>query len=698
MIQSVEDIHLGGLHWLGERFRRVRPTYALIVFWVLAASAIVIATVLVLWELRARGPASAAREIANLSQILSEQTARTVQAVDLILRGTEESLREREASHVPMEGKTIHALLRANVAGVPQIRSLSVINADGHITYTSREVPALDAAAGGQDYFAVHRDHPGRGLYIGRPEWNPLDGAQTIQMSRRLLGPNGEFRGVISAAVDLGYFEELYRLIKLGAGGAISLFLRDGTLIAREPHRDDLVGKSFADSPIFRALQAEPNAAAHRGSLLKTTDSAPLMISYRAIGDFPLVVAVAVSENTVLAGWRHQAMLTASGAAGVILILALAAVVLARELARDETLTEALRDSEARLHGIISSAMDAIITVDQNQRVVLFNSAAEKMFCCSSEHALGAPLDRFIPERYRGAHRRHMEYFGETGFTARAMGEQVEIIGRRADGEEFPVEVSVSQTTGGKKLYTAVVRDITKRRQAEEDLRKSHQQLRELSASLQSVREEERTRIARELHDELGQQLTGLRLDLSWMASRLRGEQTHILDKISDMKKRIDATVGTVRRIASELRPLMLDDLGLVAAAEWLVEEFSKQTGIQVSLDLQAGDSALGDSLATSIFRILQESLTNVARHAEATRIHISLTYRKERLVLKVQDNGKGMSPGAARKTRSFGLIGIRERAYMLGGEAHISSEPRTGTTIEVAIPVRSPVPEEHTE
>lgn len=697
MIQSHAETEPGGLSRLRKRFGRVRPTYVLITFGILVALAIVVATVLLLRDLRARELAQAGREIDNLSHILAEQTTRAVQSVGLILRETETRLLEGRASGFLMDERAVNALLRARIAGVPQVRTLSVVNADGVMVRSSGNLPATKLWVGDRDYFTLHRDNPGRAPYLDRPIRNRVDGEWAVSMSRQLRGRGDSFDGVILAAIDPAYFEESYGSINLGEGSVISLFLRDGTLIAKRPNLDASIGKSFAGSATFRALQSQPTGSGE--GLLRTTDGAPQLIAYRELSDFPLVVTVAVSESVVLAGWRRQAMFVVAGAAGVILILALAAALLTRELAREEALAQALRESEVRTHGIIESAMDGIITVDRDRRIVLFNPAAERIFGCSAADAIGTKLHRFIPPRFRASHALHMDAYDQTGATMRAVGKQLDLIGLRANGEEFHADISFSQlATGGTKLYTAIVRDASARRQAEEELRRSHQQLRELSASQQEVREEERTRIARELHDEMGQQLTGLKMDLSWIETRLRDDQAGLGEKVNGMKRLVDAAVGSMRRIASELRPLMLDDLGLAAAVEWLALDFSRRTGIEVKLDLDAGIDGLDGSLSTSVFRIVQESLTNVARHADASRAGVSLAQVADQLVLKVRDDGKGMPSAGTGQTRSFGLIGIRERAYMFGGEMRISSQPGEGTTIEVTIPIRNAETREQTQ
>lgn len=662
---------------------KVLPTHALLVFAILSAVIIAVATALILWHLRVREVARVEREIDNLSLALAEQTARAVQSVDLILRSTQERLHEGNASGFLIDEAAVHTLLRARIDGVPYVRAVSVIGADGLLQRSSRALPVPTLSLAERDFFLVHRDHADRGLYIDKPAYDRLAEARTIQLSRRFTGANGAFEGVITAAVDPAYFEELYRSLSLGAGSSVSLFLRDGTLVARSPHVDGAVADTLVEGTLFRTLNAQSATAKARQPLA----SEHTLLAYCEVRDFPLVVAVAVDRESAVADWSNASMLIAGGAAAVVVLLALAAYSLARELAREERLTQALTDSEARLNGIIHSAMDAIVTIDEAQRIVLFNPAAEKMFGCPVADAMGTQLERFIPAVYREAHARHVQCFGETGLTSRAMGEHPDIIALRADGEEFPIDVSISQVhAGGKRLYTAIVRNISRRRQAEDALRQSNAQLRELSASLQSVREEERTRIARELHDELGQQLTSLKMDLAWFATKV--SDSRLQDRLGAMTQVVDATVASTRRLSSELRPLMLDDLGLIPAVEWLAQDFSRRTGIAIDMDLPAEDDTLPEEIKTPLFRILQESLTNVARHAQASRVCITLAHHDDTVRLTVRDNGNGLAPDAQRKRGSYGLMGIRERVYLLGGNVCISGEAGAGTTVEVSVPL----------
>jgi signal transduction histidine kinase len=227
-------------------------------------------------------------------------------------------------------------------------------------------------------------------------------------------------------------------------------------------------------------------------------------------------------------------------------------------------------------------------------------------------------------------------------------------------------------------------------RQAEAQIRQSREQLRQLSTHAQSVREEERTRIAREIHDDLGQALTALKIDLSWLSKRVSTDQSDLRPKIDSMARVIDAGMETVHRLSAELRPGILDDLGLAEAIEWQAEEFQKRTGIPCQVELGCEGIDLTKELSTAIFRIFQETLTNVARHAQASTVEVALEVREGKLVLVVKDDGRGITAEEMNRSSSYGILGIRERAASLAGEVSISGAPDQGTSVIVTIPLGS--------
>jgi len=413
-------------------------------------------------------------------------------------------------------------------------------------------------------------------------------------------------------------------------------------------------------------------------------------------------IAVAASLLALATVGLAAAAIVASWAPWLIasVVCAMAACIVALWRLLHETRERAfadreLRRSEARLRGMLDSAMDAIITVDETQRVVLFNRAAETMFGWPRDEAVGAALANFIPARFRGEHAAQVERFGDTRTAPRRMGGSLRIVtGLRRDGEEFPIDASISQTEeAGKRFYTVILRDITARLAAEEALRRSKDELQALGAAAHMTREQEKSHIARELHDELGQMLTMLQMDVAWCKEALPYGNEAIDTRLERMEKLLKSTIAATRRIAADLRPLMLDDLGLVPSLEWLVENFSQRTGIGCRLAIAERELSLPKAHASAIFRIVQESLTNIAKHAQASRAEIAIDRDGDRLVVRVVDDGVGFSPQAPRKPNSFGLFGLRERASLMGGDATIESAPGEGTTVEVRLPIEAPVP-----
>jgi PAS domain S-box-containing protein len=413
----------------------------------------------------------------------------------------------------------------------------------------------------------------------------------------------------------------------------------------------------------------------------------------------PVVVASGAASLAVLVGMNVVAFLRGLDSPwllGVViiadmLVIGVGIVVAAREVLVAELRTEA---SEAQLASIVDSAMDAIISVDEKQRIVLFNSAAEQVFGVGRDEVLGTSLDRFLPARFRAAHRGHIAHFGRTGVTSRRMGDVTTLWALRADGEEFPIEASISQSgASGKRHYTVILRDITRRKQFEDALKASQRELRELSARVLEAREEEKAHIARELHDELGQLLTALKMDLGWLRERLPAD-AELAAHVAEMGSLLDRTVGSTRRISADLRPLMLDDLGLADAAAWLVEDFAKRSGVACKIDVSEDVQGVSKAVATAVYRAVQESLTNIGRHSGAKNAWVLLGATDGVVHVEIEDDGRGIAPEDLAKSRSLGLKGMRERIAFLGGSLDIGRAPRGGTRLKLTVPLRGLVTE----
>lgn len=236
-------------------------------------------------------------------------------------------------------------------------------------------------------------------------------------------------------------------------------------------------------------------------------------------------------------------------------------------------------------------------------------------------------------------------------------------------------------------VFRPVDLHIKERRKTEEELRGSLERLRNLSAHLQTVREKERAAIAREIHDELGQQLATIQLDIALLEDGLREDQPLLIEKVRSMTLFIEGTIKTIQRISSDLRPAMLDDLGLAEAMEWRAKDFEKRTGIPCEIAISINTKVIDHEVSTAVFRIFQETLTNVLRHSNASKVEASLVEKKRNVQLVIRDNGQGVTREQVNSPHSIGLVGMRERAGILGGRAKIFGSSRKGTVVVVRIP-----------
>jgi len=277
-------------------------------------------------------------------------------------------------------------------------------------------------------------------------------------------------------------------------------------------------------------------------------------------------------------------------------------------------------------------------------------------------------------------------------FVTGTLGEEVVIEMLKSGATDYVLKTRLSRLVPAVQRALREASERAERRRTEERLRKSHEQLRALSMYLQHIREDERIRISRQVHDELGQALTGLKMDLYWLANRVPKQLRAVREKTKTMSAHIDTTIQTVRRISTELRPGILDDLGLVAAIEWQAAEFQKRTGVKCEVTSELNEPILDEELNTAFFRIFQESLTNVVRHANALRVDVRLWEHQGNLFMEIKDNGRGISEAEVSNTKSLGLLGMRERAALLRGELTVSGVSGEGTTVRVRIPRQQPV------
>jgi PAS domain S-box-containing protein len=349
---------------------------------------------------------------------------------------------------------------------------------------------------------------------------------------------------------------------------------------------------------------------------------------------------------------------------------------------------ELLQESFSNWYSLVHSAPDTIMIVEARGRICFVNKPT---WGYSSNALLGTNLLDHIPKGHHGKVLGCLaQSFGRNRPTA------CDVTGLSGNHSQWfnlsfgsPHVVMLSGTDGLRTralTTTVMIREVSEAKRKEATLRTSEGQLRDFAARLEAVREEERTRVAREIHDELGQALTALKLDLSWVHSKSKASRT-IRRKMKSMIQHVDRTIDCVRRISSELRPAILDDLGFIPAIEWQVSEFRKRTGIRTRLISQANGLNLSSDDSVAVFRVVQEALTNIMRHAKATRVCVSLKREMGGLKITITDNGRGMTPNEKTDLKSTGIVGMKGRIFRLGGEFNIFSEPGKGTRLDIIIP-----------
>jgi len=489
-----------------------------------------------------------------------------------------------------------------------------------------------------------------------------------------------------------------------------------------------------SDVRTFRIVDVNPAAAESMGSTMQ-------MLLGRTLGDFPKLLETQIPAECLTALRSGEARNLGEIAYGDDRIrqgiYSLRVFPLSRNFLglaiEDVTVRnraeQSLRESEERFRLLIQGVREyAIFQLDPTGHVVSWNAGAERLKGYRPEEIIGKHFSIFFPREdvIGGKPELVLKEAGQHGQTE---GEGGRV---RKDGSRFWANVVVTalrDAKGNLHGFAKLARDATERREKEEALTKTKQllelragqraavlsrvneelrteiaerqraekqlkhsrdQLRALAARLQSVREEERGSIAREIHDELGQACTAIKMDLALIGRKTTKRQVQLRAKVDSASQLVDNTIATLRRIASELRPTTLDDLGLSAALEWQAEEFESRTGIHCRVTLPQKPLALDSERSTAIFRIFQESLTNVARHAHATRVAARLELEVQHLLFQVHDNGRGFDPEEAKAHRSLGLVGMQERALLLNGSLEIEGVPGAGTTMTLRIPLPS--------
>jgi len=358
---------------------------------------------------------------------------------------------------------------------------------------------------------------------------------------------------------------------------------------------------------------------------------------------------------------------------------------------RDISERRSAQEALVQLASIAKQSNDAIFTKSLTGTVASWNRGAQLIFGYTAEEMIGKSVSMLMPPECQSELGRFLDQIGQGQRI-----EQYETDRLTKDGRRIKVSLSLApmlNADGQIVGVSTIARDITEQRAAEEKLKATTRRLRALSARLQSTREAEGTRIAREIHDELGSLLSSFKWDLEVAQGIVAGSlgSSHVAllqEKLSGLMSLSDSALKAIRRIASELRPSVLDDLGLMAAIEWQSQQFQSRTGIACHCNCGLDKIELSEAQSTAVFRILQEALTNVLRHAQATQVRIAATRENDYFMLSISDNGKGISELEKSGNQSLGLLGMRERAHLIDSEITISGVAEKGTTISVRVPL----------
>lgn len=355
----------------------------------------------------------------------------------------------------------------------------------------------------------------------------------------------------------------------------------------------------------------------------------------------------------------------------------------------------ALRDSQEQLHSVVQSTDEGIISLNGQGEVMLWNKGAETLFGFSRDDMQGQTLERIIPERFRLAHQAGIKRASQAGGKT-VEGEMFELMGLHRDGSEFPLELSLGYWhKNGEIFFTGIVRDITARKQAEKTLReregelqRSQEELQALGAQLISAQEDERRRLSRELHDDMNQRLAMVAIHIQSVQGSLP-ESDPMQETLQHLNREVTSLSENVRNLAHQLHPSILDDLGLVVALQSYIEDFSKWEHIPVTFQPQDVPPILPQDIALCVYRVTQECLRNVAKHARADHVSVEVTGVKTGLQLVIKDDGKGFTPEAVRTgTRGLGLIGMKERIRVVQGTFDVQASEGKGTTTTAWIPL----------
>jgi PAS domain S-box-containing protein len=344
--------------------------------------------------------------------------------------------------------------------------------------------------------------------------------------------------------------------------------------------------------------------------------------------------------------------------------------------------------AERRFRQAVDAAPTGMLIIGQNGEVVLANAQMEKLFGYSANEMVGQPTENFVPARYRSEHLSFLRRFSESP-QSRPMGTGQELVGRRKDGSEFPIEVGLNplRTEQGVAILASVI-DVTERREAEQGLRQSQATLRELTGKLLGAQETERRRIARELHDDLGQSLALLSVELDLLQQRPPQDSTQLAARVAKLSSRVKQLSSSIHDLSHQLHPMKLEQLGLIAAIRGLCQELNESHDVVIGFVYDQPPDSVPQEIALCLYRIAQEALQNIIKHSRAQHVAVELRPSGEEVCLRIRDDGIGFDPSSVAMQGGLGLASMRERVRLVNGEITIQGNAPRGTQIEARVPL----------
>ncbi|MCK8603650.1 PAS domain-containing protein [Desulfoferrobacter suflitae] len=621
----------------------------------------------------------------------------------------------------------------------PYYTNLGVLDAKGNLFCSARPTVEMVNLADKPFIAAALRTN---GFLMSGYQLDAITGQAVISFGYPVYGQTQKLQALVFTNLDLAWFKQLEVEAQLPLEAALIVIDAEGTILARYPDPEKWVGRKLPENRISQMVHSEREESMVEARGL---DNIPRLYGITTVQGAPgnnLYVSIGVSKKTAFAPVDRVFMRNLIGIA-LVGATALLATWFGGEIFILRRLDELVRATKRLANGDLTARIGPPYDGDEigmladsfddmaeslEQRTAELNRAETKYRTLVEQIPMVTyvtPVDKtagtlyispqveailgFSPKEWladaelwrRQLHpedrdRVLTEMHGDP-HTACVIGFRSEYRMLSKDNRTVWLHdeaVLMKTEQENRQFLQGILIDISDQKRVEQQLKISSEQMRELAAHIEAIREEERTRIAREIHDELGQALTGLKMDLSWLDKKIADGGggipfERLLDKTAAMKKLIDETIQAVRKISTELRPGILDDLGLIAAIEWQASDFQARTGIPCVVLTQVNeDLPVDEKNSSAVFRIFQEILTNVARHANASRIDISLKEEAQQLVLKVQDNGRGVTEKESCSVKSLGILGMRERTLLLGGEFSIVGIPSRGTTVTVRIPL----------